>query len=100
MFALTFALGMVSGITMSFQLGITLSAFRITMLNPWMHTPDSFELRGGGAHATDGWAIVFNPSMPYRPSHMMIASGLAVAFRAAGISACRWRRVDRGPMSG
>ena len=34
--------------------------------------------------------------MPYRLSHMMIASGLTVAFLVAGISAYRWRRGDRG----
>jgi hypothetical protein len=36
-----------------------------------MHTPAGFELRDGVAHATDWWAIVFNPSMPYRLSHMV-----------------------------
>jgi cytochrome d ubiquinol oxidase subunit I len=61
-----------------------------------MHTPAGFELRDGVAHANDWWAIVFNPSMPYRLSHMMIASGLTVAFLVAGISAYRWRRGDRG----
>ena len=152
-FALTFALGVVSGITMSFQFGTnwpgfmqavgniagpllayevltaffleatflgimlygqsrvgnrlhtlatvlvaggtTLSAFWIIVLNSWMHTPAGFELRGGVAHATDWWAIVFNPSMPYRLAHMMMASGLTVAFLVAGISAYRWRRGDR-----
>ncbi|MBC7726325.1 MAG: cytochrome ubiquinol oxidase subunit I [Microbacteriaceae bacterium] len=154
-FALTFALGVVSGITMSFQFGTnwpgfmqtvgniagpllayevltaffleatflgvmlyghsrvgnrlhtlatvlvaggtTLSAFWIVVLNSWMHTPAGFEMRGGVAHATDWWAIVFNPSMPYRLSHMMVASGLTVAFLIAGVSAYRWRRGDRGP---
>jgi cytochrome bd ubiquinol oxidase subunit I len=153
-FALTFALGVVSGITMSFQFGTnwpgfmqtvgniagpllayevltaffleatflgvmlyghsrvgnrlhtaatvlvaggtTLSAFWIIVLNSWMHTPAGFEMRDGVAHATDWWAIVFNPSMPYRLSHMLIASGLTVAFLIAGVSAYRWRRGDRG----
>jgi cytochrome d ubiquinol oxidase subunit I len=153
-FALTFALGVVSGITMSFQFGTnwpgfmqtvgniagpllayevltaffleatflgimlyghsrvgnrlhtlatvlvaggtTLSAFWILVLNSWMHTPAGFEMRDGVAHATDWWAIVFNPSLPYRLSHMLIASGLTVAFLIAGVSAYRWRRGDRG----
>ena len=153
-FALTFALGVVSGITMSFQFGTnwpgfmktvgniagpllayevltaffleatflgvmlyghsrvgnrlhtlatvlvaggtTLSAFWIVVLNSWMHTPAGFEMRDGVAHATDWWAIVFNPSLPYRLSHMLIASGLTVAFLIAGVSAYRWRRGDRG----
>jgi cytochrome bd ubiquinol oxidase subunit I len=153
-FALTFALGVVSGITMSFQFGTnwpgfmqtvgniagpllayevltaffleaaflgimlyghsrvgnrlhtlatvlvaggtTLSAFWIVVLNSWMHTPAGFEMRDGVAHATDWWAIVFNPSLPYRLSHMLIASGLTVAFLIAGVSAYRWRLGDRG----
>ena len=77
--------------------GTTASAFWIVALNSWMHTPVGFEMRDGVAHATDWWAIVFNPSMPYRLSHMLIASGLTVAFLIAGISAFRWLRGERGP---
>jgi cytochrome d ubiquinol oxidase subunit I len=154
-FALSFALGVVSGITMSFQfgtnwpgfmntvgniagpllayeiltaffleaaflgimlfgwnrvsnrvhtaatvlvaVGTTISAFWILVLNSWMQTPAGFELRDGVVHATDWWAIVFNPSMPYRLTHMLLASGLTVAFLVAGISAFRWLRHDRSP---
>jgi cytochrome d ubiquinol oxidase subunit I len=154
-FALTFALGVVSGITMSFQFGTnwpgfmqtvgniagpllayevltaffleatflgimlfgvqrvsnrvhtlatllvaggtTLSAFWIIALNSWMHTPTGFEMINGQAHATDWLSILFNPSMPYRLTHMLIASGLTVAFLVAGISAYRWLRGDRAP---
>jgi cytochrome bd ubiquinol oxidase subunit I len=153
-FALSFALGVVSGITMSFQFGTnwpgfmervgniagpllayevltaffleatflgimlfgyrkvpnwvhttatvlvafgtTISAFWILVLNSWMHTPVGYELREGVAHATDWWAIIFNPSMPYRLTHMLIASGLTCAFLLAGLSAWRWLRKDRG----
>jgi cytochrome d ubiquinol oxidase subunit I len=62
-----------------------------------MHTPAGFELRDGVAHATDWWAIIFNPSMPYRLSHMLIASGLTAAFLMAGLSAFQWLRGDRRP---
>jgi cytochrome d ubiquinol oxidase subunit I len=154
-FALSFALGVVSGITMSFQFGTnwpgfmekvgniagpllayevltaffleatflgimlfgfrrvpgwlhttatvlvafgtTMSAFWILVLNSWMHTPAGFEMRDGVAHATDWFAIVFTPSMPYRLAHMLIASGLTCAFLIAGISAWRWLRGDRAP---
>jgi cytochrome bd ubiquinol oxidase subunit I len=154
-FALSFALGVVSGITMSFQFGTnwpgfmervgniagpllayevltaffleatflgimlfgfnrvknwvhtvatvlvafgtTMSAFWILVLNSWMHTPVGFAMRDGVAHAVDWWAIVFNPSMPYRLAHMLIASGLTCAFLIAGLSAWRWLRNDRGP---
>jgi cytochrome d ubiquinol oxidase subunit I len=152
-FALTFAMGVVSGITMSFQFGTnwpgfmetvgniagpllayevltaffleavflgimlfgfrkvpgwlhttatflvafgtTMSAFWIIVLNSWMHTPVGFEMRDGVAHATDWLAIVFNPSMPYRLVHMLLASGLTVAFLIAGLSAFRLLIGDR-----
>jgi cytochrome bd ubiquinol oxidase subunit I len=48
-------------------------------------------------HATDWWAIIFNPSMPYRLSHMLLASGLTVAFLIAGLSAFRWLRATAAP---
>ncbi len=77
-------------------LGTTLSAFWILVLNSWMHTPVGFEMRDGVAHATDWMAIVFNPSLPYRLSHMLLASGLTVAFLLAGLSALRWLMGQRG----
>jgi cytochrome d ubiquinol oxidase subunit I len=61
-----------------------------------MHTPVGFEMRDGVAHATDWLAIVFNPSLPYRLSHMLLASGLTVAFLLAGLSALRWLMGQRG----
>ena len=149
-FALTFALGVVSGITMSFQFGTnwpgymktigniagpllayevltaffleatflgvmlfgskrvsprvhtiatflvafgtTLSAFWIIVLNSWMQTPQGFEMIDGQAHATNWFAIVFNPSMPYRLAHMLTAAFITVTFLLAGISAFRQLR--------
>lgn len=75
--------------------GTTMSAFWILALNSWMHTPDGFELRDGVAHATDWMAIVFTPSFPYRLTHMLLASGLTVAFLITGLSAFRWLLGDR-----
>lgn len=77
--------------------GTTLSAFWILVLNSWMQTPTGFEMIDGVAHATSWKEIVFNPSMPYRLSHMLLASGLTAAFLVAGVSAYRWLRDDRGP---
>ncbi|PSM17015.1 cytochrome ubiquinol oxidase subunit I [Nitratireductor sp. StC3] len=152
-FALSFALGVVSGVTMSFQFGTnwpgymetvgniagpllayeiltaffleavflgimlfgfrrvsngmhtlatflvafgtTMSAFWILALNSWMQTPAGFEMRDGVAHATDWWAVVFNPSFPWRLIHMLIASGLTVAFLIAAFSALRYLLGDR-----
>lgn len=152
-FALTFALGVVSGITMSFQfgtnwpgfmntvgnvagpllayevltaffleatflgimlfgrgrvsegvhtlatwlvaLGTTASAFWILALNSWMHTPAGVEMINGQAHVTSWFEVIFNPSFPYRMTHMLLASGLTGAFLLAGISAYRWLKQDR-----
>ena len=75
--------------------GTTMSAFWIIVLNSWMHTPVGYEMRDGVAHAVDWFEIVFNPSMPYRLTHMLLASGLTVAFLVAGISAFRLLRGDK-----
>ena len=85
-----------TGATFLVAFGTTVSAFWIIVLNSWMHTPQGFEMRDGVAHATDWAAIIFNPSMPYRLTHMLLASGLTVAFLIAGVSALRWLMGDRG----
>ncbi len=81
--------------TVLVAVGTALSAFWILVLNSWMHTPTGFEMRDGVAHATDWVAVVFNPSMPYRLSHMLLASGLTVSFLIAGLSAFRLLFGDR-----
>jgi len=144
-FALSFALGVVSGITMSFQFGTnwpgfmqkvgniagpllgyevltaffleagflgvmlfghgkvserihlmatffvafgtTLSAFWILALNSWMQTPAGYEIRDGVYHVRSWLEVIFNPSFPYRFTHMVLASGLTCAFLLAGLSA-------------
>jgi len=154
-YALTFALGVVSGITMSFQFGTnwpgfmertgniagpllgyevltaffleasflgimlfgkqrvsnrthlistflvafgtSLSAFWILALNSWMHTPAGYEIRDGQFFAESWSAIIFNPSFPYRFTHMMLASLLTSAFLVAGVCAYRIRKGVDGP---
>ena len=144
-FALTFALGVVSGITMSFQfgtnwpgfmektgnisgpllgyevltaffleatflgimlfgrnrvsprvhllatvmvaVGTTMSAFWILSLDSWMQTPAGYEIIDGKFFAKDWFAVVFNPSFPYRFGHMLLASMLTASFLMAGLSA-------------
>jgi cytochrome d ubiquinol oxidase subunit I len=81
--------------------GTSMSAFWIIALNSWMQTPVGFEMRQVGdtmkAFPLDWWEIIFNPSMPYRLSHMLIASGLTAAFLIAGISAYRILKGDHKP---
>jgi cytochrome d ubiquinol oxidase subunit I len=82
--------------TVFVALGTSASAFWIIALNSWMQTPVGHEMRNGVAYAVDWWAIVFNPSFPYRLTHMLLASGLTAAFLVAGLSAYRWLKGDRG----
>jgi cytochrome bd ubiquinol oxidase subunit I len=85
-----------TGATLLVAFGTTMSAFWILALNSWMHTPAGFVMIDGKAHVTSWMEVIFNPSFPYRLTHMLIASGLTVSFLLAGISAYRWLRQDRG----
>ena len=67
--------------------GTTLSAFWILSLNSWMQTPAGYEIVGGEFHARSWLAVIFNPSFPYRLTHMLLASCLTAAFLLAGLSA-------------
>ena len=80
--------------TIVVAIGTSLSAFWILALNSWMQTPQGFEIIDGVAFPTDWWAIIFNPSFPYRLTHMLIASGLTASFLIAGISAYRLLKGD------
>lgn len=75
--------------------GTTLSAFWILVLNSWMQTPAGFEMINGQAFVNSWWEVIFNPSMPYRIIHMLMASGLTAAFLVAGVSAYRLLKNDR-----
>lgn len=81
--------------TLVVAIGTSLSAFWIIALNSWMHTPTGFVMENGVAMPTDWMAIIFNPSMPYRLSHMMLASFLTASFLMAGISAYRLLKGDQ-----
>jgi cytochrome d ubiquinol oxidase subunit I len=69
--------------------GTSLSAFWILALNSWMQTPVGHAYVDGQLIAGDWWLVIFNPSFPYRLTHMLIASGLTACFFLAGLSA--WR---------
>ena len=79
--------------------GTTLSAFWILVLNSWMHTPAGFEMIANDAgimkaHVTSWWHVIFNPSMPYRLTHMLMASVITSSFLISGICAYRLLRGD------
>src|SRR4029450_5409392 len=75
--------------------GTTVSAFWILALNSWMQTPAGHVFQDGQWIAADWWRVIFNPSFPYRLTHMLLASGLTASFAVAGLSA--WRGL-RGPL--
>jgi cytochrome bd ubiquinol oxidase subunit I len=77
------------GATALVAAGTSLSAFWILALNSWMQTPAGHVLDGNQWIAGDWFAVIFNPSFPYRFVHMLIASGLTASFVVAGLSA--WR---------
>jgi cytochrome d ubiquinol oxidase subunit I len=73
--------------TLLVAIGTLLSSFWILSANSWMHTPAGFEIRDGRFFVTDWWQVVFNPSFPYRLSHMVTAAFLTTSFVVAGFSA-------------
>src|SRR5690625_7859775 len=75
-------------------LGTFLSSFWILAANSWMHTPSGFEIRDGIFHVTSWIEAIFNPSFPWRLSHMLVASFLILAFVVAAGSA--WFLLCRG----
>jgi cytochrome d ubiquinol oxidase subunit I len=75
-------------------IGTTLSAFWILALNSWMQTPAGQKMDAGRIVAGDWWQVIFNPSFPWRFTHMLIASGLTASFVVAGLSA--WRLLRAG----
>lgn len=75
------------GATLMVALGTLLSMFWILASNSWMHTPAGFAIQQGRVVPLDWWAVVFNPSFPYRLTHMAIASFLTSALVVAATSA-------------
>jgi cytochrome bd ubiquinol oxidase subunit I len=69
------------------SLGAVISAFWILAANSWMQTPAGYQLINGKFMVTDFWTVVFNPSLPVRVGHMVLASFETSVFVVAGISA-------------
>lgn len=74
-------------------LGSLLSTFWILAVNSWMQTPQGHAIDAHGQFVpVDWWAIVFNPSFPYRLVHMVLAAYLATAFLVGAAAAWQLRR--------
>lgn len=68
-------------------IGTSISAFWILAANSWMHTPSGYELRGGTAYPTSWLEIIFNPSFPYRFTHMFTAAYLTTSLVVMAVGA-------------
>jgi cytochrome d ubiquinol oxidase subunit I len=67
--------------TVIVALGTLMSAFWILSVNSWMQTPQGHGVNEAGQFVPlDWWAIIFNPSFPYRLVHMVLAAYLTTAF--------------------
>lgn len=74
--------------TLMVAFGTLISATWILSVNSWMQTPAGFAMNDVGQFVpTDWWAIVFNPSFPYRFVHMVIAAYLTTAFVVGAVGA-------------
>jgi cytochrome bd ubiquinol oxidase subunit I len=68
-------------------LGAMFSAFWILVANSWMQTPAGFTRDADGRFLpTDWWAAIFNPSLPYRFTHMVTAAYITGAFVVIGVA--------------
>ncbi|MCY7355600.1 MAG: cytochrome ubiquinol oxidase subunit I [Lysobacter sp.] len=78
-------------------LGTLISTFWIISANSWMHTPAGYNIVTNAAgvgifEPASWWAIVFNPSFPYRLTHMVLAAFITTCFVIGGVSAWYLRR--------
>lgn len=77
--------------------GTLMSATWILSVNSWMQTPAGYAINDVGQFVPeDWWAIVFNPSFPYRLVHMTLAAYLTVAFVVSGVGAWHLLRGQGG----
>lgn len=90
--------------TLAVAVGTFISAFWIIVVNSWMQTPQGFAVNAAGQFVPVDWLkIVFNPSMPYRLVHTVLAAYLTTAFVVGGVGAwhlLRERRDRERPSEG
>lgn len=79
----------VSAVLVAF--GTLLSSFWILAANSWMHTPTGAQLVDGVFIPVDWFAVIFNPSFPFRLLHTVTAVYLTTAFTVIGVAAYHLR---------
>lgn len=84
--------------TCAVAIGSLISAFWILSANSWMQTPAGYAIGADGRFmAENWWAIIFNPSFPYRLAHMTLAALLGTATLVAGAGAWQLLKAPHNP---
>lgn len=83
--------------TVMVAIGTLISTFWILASNSWMQTPQGFSIVDGRVMPLDWFAIVFNPSFPFRLAHMAIAAFVATAFFVGSSAAWHLLRKNDTP---
>jgi cytochrome bd ubiquinol oxidase subunit I len=74
--------------TLMVAVGTLISAFWILAANSWMQTPTGHSINAAGQFVADDWfAVIFNPSFPYRFVHMALAAYVSSALLVAATGA-------------
>ncbi|MEO8241373.1 MAG: cytochrome ubiquinol oxidase subunit I [bacterium] len=85
--------------TLMVALGTFMSAFWILAVNSWMQTPAGFAINEQGQFiVVSWWAVIFNPSFPFRLVHMVLAAYLTTALVVGGVGGLHLLR-DRTNMA-
>jgi cytochrome bd ubiquinol oxidase subunit I len=85
------------GATLMVAVGTLISTFWILASNSWMQTPQGFHIENGHVVPDDWFAIIFNPSFPYRLAHMAIAAFIVAALVVAATGAWHLLKGRRDP---
>lgn len=74
--------------TLAVAVGTLFSAFWILAVNSWMQTPTGHLINEAGQFVPGNWwEIIFNPSLPYRLVHTVLAAYLTTALVVGGVGA-------------
>ena len=71
--------------------GTLLSSFWILAANSWMQTPTGYSVVDGRFFPANWFAVIFNPSFPYRLLHTVTAFYITTALVVAGVAAFHLR---------
>jgi cytochrome bd ubiquinol oxidase subunit I len=85
------------GATLMVAIGTLISTFWILASNSWMQTPQGFRIDGNHVVPVSWFKIIFNPSFPYRLSHMAIAAFIVAALVVAAAGAYHLLKGRRDP---